>query len=222
MYADFPVGRIGMIQSFMYRAARMVMDTGMHAKGWSREQSIRYFTENVGLDAISATSEVERYVVWPGQACSYKIGHNEIVRLREEARARLGDRFDIKGVPRRRAAQRRHAARSARHRGRGLDGVAAVNGVSIYPADAVAATARSNSAATNGFSTTTASPSRSRTSAGVGGDEHDRDRPAAANRLDRGDAAAAAQPDVGGDEIGAAAPRGRHRVRLGDREIDAG
>ena len=97
MYRDFPTGRIGMIQSFMYRAARVVMDTGMHAKGWSREQSIRYFTENVGLDPISATSEVERYVVWPGQACSYKIGHNEIVRLREQARAQLGPRFDIKG-----------------------------------------------------------------------------------------------------------------------------
>jgi uncharacterized protein (DUF885 family) len=97
MYADFPVGRIGMIQSFMYRAARVVMDTGMHAKGWSREQSIRYFTENVGLDELSATSEVERYVVWPGQACSYKIGHNEFVRLREEARTSLGARFELKG-----------------------------------------------------------------------------------------------------------------------------
>ena len=96
MYAAMPTGRIGMLQSFMYRAARIVMDTGMHAKGWSREQSIRYFTENVGLDPISATSEVERYVVWPGQACSYKIGHNEIVRLREEARRQLGARFDLK------------------------------------------------------------------------------------------------------------------------------
>ncbi len=95
-YDDFPVGRIGRIQSFMYRAARIVMDTGMHAKGWSREQSIRYFTEEVGLDPISATSEVERYVVWPGQACSYKIGHNEFVRLREDARRRLGSRFDLK------------------------------------------------------------------------------------------------------------------------------
>jgi uncharacterized protein (DUF885 family) len=97
MYSDYPVGRIGMIQSFMYRAARLVADTGMHAKGWSREQSIRYFMENVGLDELSSTSEIERYVVWPGQACSYKIGHNEIVRLREEAKARLGDRFDLKG-----------------------------------------------------------------------------------------------------------------------------
>jgi len=97
MYEDYAVGRIGMIQSFLYRAARIVMDTGMHAKGWSREQAIRYFTDNVGLDIISATSEVERYVVWPGQACSYKIGHNEIVRLREEARGRLGEQLDLKG-----------------------------------------------------------------------------------------------------------------------------
>ena len=96
VYDEFPVGRIGRIQSFMYRAARIVMDTGMHAKGWSRERSIAYFTDEVGLDPISATSEVERYVVWPGQACSYKIGHNEFVRLRAQARQRLGERFDIK------------------------------------------------------------------------------------------------------------------------------
>jgi len=97
MYADYPLGRLGMIQSFMYRSARLVTDTGMHAKGWSREQAIRYFMENVGLDELSSTSEIERYVVWPGQACSYKIGHNEFVRLREDARRQLGDRFDLKG-----------------------------------------------------------------------------------------------------------------------------
>jgi uncharacterized protein (DUF885 family) len=96
MYADFPTGRIGMLQSFLYRAARIVIDTGLHAKGWSREQAIAYFQDEVGLDSISATSEVERYVVWPGQACSYKIGHNEFVRLRDEARGALGTRFDIK------------------------------------------------------------------------------------------------------------------------------
>ncbi|WP_165357563.1 DUF885 family protein [Sphingosinicella sp. CPCC 101087] len=96
VYADFPQGRIGMLQSFLYRAARIVLDTGLHSRGWSREQAIAYFTEQVGLDPISATSEVERYIVWPGQACSYKIGHNEMVRLREEARSRLGARFDIK------------------------------------------------------------------------------------------------------------------------------
>jgi len=96
MYRAFPQGRIGMLQSFLYRAARIVMDTGMHSRGWSRERTIRYFIDTVGLDEISATSEVERYIVWPGQACSYKIGHNEFVRLRGEARTRLGDRFDIK------------------------------------------------------------------------------------------------------------------------------
>jgi len=96
MYADFPVGRIGMLQARLYRAARIAIDTGLHSRGWSRERAIQFFTEQVGLDPISATSEVERYVVWPGQACSYKIGHTEFVRLRDQARARLGARFDIK------------------------------------------------------------------------------------------------------------------------------
>lgn len=96
MYRDLPVGRIGMLQSFLYRAARIAIDTGLHAKGWSRAQAISYFRDNVGLDPISAESEVDRYIVWPGQACSYKIGHNEILRLRDEARGRLGPLFDIK------------------------------------------------------------------------------------------------------------------------------
>ena len=96
MYRDFPQGRIGMLQAFLYRAARIVVDTGMHAKGWSREQAIRYFVATVGLDELAATNEIERYVVWPGQACSYKIGHSEIVRLRDRARSRLGARFDLK------------------------------------------------------------------------------------------------------------------------------
>lgn len=97
MYRDFPQGRIGMLQSFLYRAARIVVDTGMHAKGWSRAQAIHYFAEHVGLNRIAAESEIDRYIVWPGQATSYKIGHNEIVRLREDARTRLGARFDLKG-----------------------------------------------------------------------------------------------------------------------------
>jgi len=97
MYRDFPQGRIGMLQSFLYRAARIVVDTGMHAKGWSRAQAIAYFGENVGLNQVAAESEIDRYIVWPGQAASYKLGHNEFVRLREQARARLGPRFDLKG-----------------------------------------------------------------------------------------------------------------------------
>jgi uncharacterized protein (DUF885 family) len=96
MYRDFPAGRIGMLQSFLYRAARIVVDTGMHAKGWERDRAIRYFAENVGLNPIAAESEIDRYIVWPGQAASYKLGHNEFVRLREQARQRLGSRFDLK------------------------------------------------------------------------------------------------------------------------------
>lgn len=96
MYRDFPQGRIGMLQSFLYRAARIVVDTGMHAMGWERDRAIRYLTDNVGLVPAAAESEIDRYLVWPGQACSYKIGHTEFVRLREHGRSALGSRFDIK------------------------------------------------------------------------------------------------------------------------------
>ena len=96
VYADNPLGRLGMLQSFLYRAARIVMDTGMHSRGWERDATIRYFQDTVGLDPISATSEVDRYVVWPGQATAYKLGHNEMLKIRDEARRRLGTRFDLK------------------------------------------------------------------------------------------------------------------------------
>lgn len=97
LYDDFPEGMLGFHQSFLYRAARIVIDTGLHALGWSREQAIAYMIETVGLAPGAAESECERYCVWPGQACGYKIGHTEIDRMRTEARTRLGDRFDIKG-----------------------------------------------------------------------------------------------------------------------------
>ena len=97
MYDDFPEGMLGFHQSFLYRAARIVIDTGIHALGWSREQAIAYMIETVGLAPGAAESECERYCVWPGQACGYKIGHTEIDRMRTEARTRLGDRFDIRG-----------------------------------------------------------------------------------------------------------------------------
>lgn len=96
MYDAFPEGRLGYHQSFLYRAARIVIDTGIHALGWSREQAIRYMIDTVGLAPGAAESECERYCVWPGQACGYKIGHTEIDRLRTVARERTGDRFDIK------------------------------------------------------------------------------------------------------------------------------
>ena len=97
MYDTYPAGRIGWLQSFLYRAARIVLDTGIHGKGWSREQAIAYMIGTVGLPRGAAENEIDRYVVWPGQACGYKIGHTEIVRLRTKAMAALGPKFDLKG-----------------------------------------------------------------------------------------------------------------------------
>lgn len=96
-YDNDPLGRIGFYQSLLFRAVRLVVDTGIHSKGWSREQAIRYFIDNTGRAEGGATSEVERYCSWPGQACAYKVGHNEWLRLRAKARSALGDRFDIRG-----------------------------------------------------------------------------------------------------------------------------
>lgn len=97
VYANDPFGELGYLQSLLFRASRLVADTGLHHKRWSREQAIRYMVDTGGDEESSIASEVERYCVWPGQACSYKIGHTEWVSLREGARAQLGDRFDIRG-----------------------------------------------------------------------------------------------------------------------------
>ena len=96
VYAEDPWGRLGYLQSLLFRATRLVVDSGLHHKKWSREQGIRYMVDTLGDQESSVTTEVERYAVWPGQASSYKVGHTEWVRLREEAKAELGDRFDIK------------------------------------------------------------------------------------------------------------------------------
>ena len=97
MYRDFPLGRLGLLQSFLYRAVRIVVDTGMHWKDWSRERAVDYMEGAVGLARGAVESEIDRYCVWPGQACGYKIGHLEIVRLRAAAQAKLGARFDLRG-----------------------------------------------------------------------------------------------------------------------------
>ena len=96
-YKDDPFGRIGYLQSLLFRAVRLVVDSGLHYKKWSREQAIRYMVETLGDQESSVTTEVERYCVWPGQACSYKVGHTKIVEIRENAKKRLGAKFDIKG-----------------------------------------------------------------------------------------------------------------------------
>ena len=100
LYEGEPLGRIGYLQAALYRAVRVVVDTGMHAKGWSRERATRYMIDVTGLAPGAAENEIDRYIVWPGQATSYKLGHTAILRAREAARVRLGTRFDLKGFHR--------------------------------------------------------------------------------------------------------------------------
>ena len=91
-----PFEMIGSLQSELFRAARLVIDTGLHAKKWTREEAIVYMMDNVGEVRSEAQSEIERYIVWPGQATSYMIGRVKILELRERAKKELGNRFDIK------------------------------------------------------------------------------------------------------------------------------
>ncbi|GJL93089.1 DUF885 domain-containing protein [Hyphococcus sp.] len=96
VYDDFPVGRLGYLQSLAFRACRLVVDTGLHAKRWTRAEAIDWFVTNNGSNPEEVQSEVDRYCAWPGQACGYKVGHSAIVRLREKAKAALGDKFDFR------------------------------------------------------------------------------------------------------------------------------
>ncbi|MFW2852150.1 DUF885 domain-containing protein [Sphingomonas sp. TX0543] len=96
-YADDPLGRIGYLQSMNFRAARLVADTGLHHKRWTMDQAMQWFMATTGFTASQARSELNRYCTWPGQALGYKTGHNEINRLRDAARAKLGTRFDVRG-----------------------------------------------------------------------------------------------------------------------------
>ena len=95
-YDDFEVGRLGYLQSIAFRACRLVVDTGLHAKRWTREHAIQWFHETNGSGIEEVTSEVERYCSWPGQACGYKVGHSEINRLRDKAKAEMGERYSFK------------------------------------------------------------------------------------------------------------------------------
>jgi uncharacterized protein (DUF885 family) len=94
-YKD-PVQRFGTLNDEMLRAMRLVVDTGIHAKGWTRDQSIAYMLANSGESKTDATAEVERYIAIPGQAVSYKLGSLTIQRLRDKAKAALGPKFDIR------------------------------------------------------------------------------------------------------------------------------
>lgn len=96
VYDNDPWGRLGYLQSLMFRATRLVVDSGLHAKGWSREQGIRYMVDTLGDEESNITTEVERYCVWPGQASSYKVGHAKWEAVRAKAKAALGSKFDIR------------------------------------------------------------------------------------------------------------------------------
>lgn len=96
LYDNDPVGRLGYLQSIAFRACRLVVDTGLHAKRWTRAQGMQFFVEINGSKPEEVRSEVDRYCSWPGQACGYKVGHSEINRLRDIAKASLGAKYDLR------------------------------------------------------------------------------------------------------------------------------
>jgi uncharacterized protein (DUF885 family) len=95
-YDQDHVGRLGYLQSIAFRACRLVVDTGIHAKRWTREQGVSFFVDMNGSNPLEVASEVDRYCSWPGQACGYKVGHSEINRRRDKATSALGPKYDLK------------------------------------------------------------------------------------------------------------------------------
>jgi uncharacterized protein (DUF885 family) len=93
-YDNDPFGDLGRLRDELFRAVRLVVDTGIHAKRWTREQAIAYMREKTGIGEKEVTSEIERYIVMPGQACAYKIGMLKIQELRARAQSELGEKFD--------------------------------------------------------------------------------------------------------------------------------
>jgi uncharacterized protein (DUF885 family) len=96
VYADDPLGRLGYVASLLFRAARLVLDSGLHHQRWSREKAVRYMIDTLGEAEATAITEVERYCVQPGQASSYMLGHQVWTKAREDAKSRLGSRFDLR------------------------------------------------------------------------------------------------------------------------------
>jgi uncharacterized protein (DUF885 family) len=96
VYDDFPAGRLGYLQSIAFRCCRLVVDTGLHAKRWTRQQGVDFFVQRNGSNPLEVASEVDRYCSWPGQACGYKVGHSTINRLRDRAKAELGPKYDLR------------------------------------------------------------------------------------------------------------------------------
>ncbi|MCX6038866.1 MAG: DUF885 domain-containing protein [Chloroflexi bacterium] len=96
LYKDDPYGELGTLDSELFRAVRLVVDTGIHHKKWTREQAIEYNEGHTACARETVVSEIERYIVMPGQACAYKIGEIKMVELRDKARKALGDKFDLR------------------------------------------------------------------------------------------------------------------------------
>lgn len=96
LYDDDPLGDLGRLQAEMFRAVRLVVDTGMHAKRWSRERAIEYMTAKTGMTNEEVTREIERYVVWPGQATAYKTGQLALLEMRKDTEDALEERFDLR------------------------------------------------------------------------------------------------------------------------------
>ena len=94
--AEDPYDELGILQSEIFRAVRLVVDTGMHYKRWTREEAMKYMKEKTGMSDTEVRVEIERYIVWPGQALSYKVGMIKILELRERAMQELGNKFNIK------------------------------------------------------------------------------------------------------------------------------
>jgi uncharacterized protein (DUF885 family) len=95
LYHD-ELARFGMLGYQAWRACRLVVDTGIHSQRWSRDRAVEFFYDNVGLSERETVNEVDRYIVWPGQALAYKIGQREIERLRRDVQTAQGERFDLR------------------------------------------------------------------------------------------------------------------------------
>jgi uncharacterized protein (DUF885 family) len=95
LYSD-PYSKFGQLTYEMWRAVRLVVDTGMHAKHWTRDQAIKYFMDNAPKTELDVVNEIDRYIAWPGQALAYKIGELKFQELRARSREQLGSKFDLK------------------------------------------------------------------------------------------------------------------------------